>query len=863
MKNKNIIQRLCLFIFALVLTMPAGAQGGSGNGNEPFTIASKDDWKIFCDRVNNGETYLNAKMTTDVDLGEKIAIVGYSSHYSGTFDGQGHTLTVNWNSKDHSSIAPFYSMDNVTIKNLHVKGQITSRGNVSGLILRVHETATVSGCTIDMTLKNTEEMAGLIYEIYGAQVTITDCLVKGDLYSSSNNIGGFVYSQGGTCNMTNCLYAGTNYATIRKSYTFCDGANLENCYYLNPCGRPQGLKITDEQLKNGYVAHRLQSTRSEQFWGQELGKDNEPMLTNKIEKRVYRVEFAYNGKVKATRYVNRGGTVASLPTVEEILGTEYNPANTYELTFTGNFSTDTHVNADITVDVSLKVNNTVKIFEITSKADWKTFCDRVKDGEAELNAKMTQDIDLEETVEMVGDTDHPYSATFDGQGHTLSINWEGGQFFLSPFVFVGNATIKNLHVKGKITSGQALLSGLIGAMSGTNTISGCSTDVAITNNRNAQPCGSAGMVILIDSEANVTITDCLVKGSINGMTDTSKKEMAGFVGTQEGICTLTNCLYAGENNAEGGGYTFAMGANLKNCYYLSPCGESQGKPVTEEQLASGYVAKKLQGDRTDACYWAQQLGDMLDLYNVADKSNTNYVYYDASNKRWACDDFRLADDKPLPIGIDFTATNTTYERIFTAGKGTFCLPYNLPAHGFSAYRLSDTQGNVGAVSFEKVNDKLEAYKPYLIAYNGTLKFVGQNIQVKAFNAATLTTSADKYSLVGTVTGIDNAAAAATNAYILQDDGKFHKVTTANTAATIPAYHAYIVRGDGSGAKQLSVILDGETTGIDDLTNDATGIKHGAVYDLQGRRVADRLDDNARSQLPTGVYIVGGKKVIVK
>ena len=527
MKNKNIIQRLCLFIFALVLTMPAGAQGGLGNGNEPFTIASKDDWERFCNRVNNGETYLNAKMTTDVDLGEKIAIVGYGSHYSGTFDGQGHTLTVNWNSKDHSSIAPFYSMDNVTIKNLHVKGQITSRGNVSGLILRVHETATVSGCTIDMTLKSTEEMAGLIYEIYGAQVTITDCLVKGNFDSSMNNIGGFVYSQGGTCNMANCLYAGTNYATIRKSYTFCEDANLENCYYLNPCGRPQG------------------------------------------------------------------------------------------------------------------------------------------------------------------------------------------------------------------------------------------------------------------------------------------------------------------------------------------------KPVTEEQLASGYVAKKLQGDRTDACYWAQQLGDMLDLYNVADKSKTNYVYYDASNKRWACDDFRLADDKPLPIGIDFTATNTTYERIFTAGKGTFCLPCNLPAHGFSAYRLSAMQGNVGAVSFEKVSDKLEAYKPYLIAYNGTLKLVGQNIQVKAFNAATLTTPADKYSLVGTVTGMDNAAAAAANAYILQDDGKFHKVTTTNTAATIPAYHAYIVRGDGSGAKQLSVILDGETTGIDDVTNDATGIKHGAVYDLQGRRVADRLDDNARSQLPAGVYIVGGKKVIVK
>lgn len=68
MKNKNIIQRFCLFIFALVLTMPAGAQGGSGNGNEPFTIASKDDWERFCNRVKGGEAELNAKMTQDTTL---------------------------------------------------------------------------------------------------------------------------------------------------------------------------------------------------------------------------------------------------------------------------------------------------------------------------------------------------------------------------------------------------------------------------------------------------------------------------------------------------------------------------------------------------------------------------------------------------------------------------------------------------------------------------------------------------------------------------------------------------------------------------------------------------------------------------
>ena len=69
-------------------------------------------------------------------------------------------------------------------------------------------------------------------------------------------------------------------------------------------------------------------------------------------------------------------------------------------------------------------------------------------------------------------------------------------------------------------------------------------------------------------------------------------------------------------------------------------------------------------------------------------------------------------------------------------------------------------------------------------------------------------------------------------------------------------------GNG-GAKQLSIIIDGETTGIGSTTNEATDGKNGPVYDLQGRRVADRLDDNARRQLPAGVYIVGGRKVVVK
>ena len=146
--------------------------------------------------------------------------------------------------------------------------------------------------------------------------------------------------------------------------------------------------------------------------------------------------------------------------------------------------------------------------------------------------------------------------------------------------------------------------------------------------------------------------------------------------------------------------------------------------------------------------------------------------------------------------------------------------------------------------------------------DGTVQLGGENIEVQAFNDDKLTTPAGKYSFVGTVIGMDNASATAANAYILQTDGMFHKVTADNPSATIPPYRAYIQRND-SGAKQLSIVIDGETTGIGGVTNEATDGKNGPVYDLQGRRVADRLDDAARHRLPAGIYIVGGRKVIVK
>ena len=845
------------------------------------TVLIKDaaEWKAFCKIVNEkGRTNLNAKLEADINLGGDIAMAGTTDHkYAGTFDGQGHTLTLNWNANT-SNIAPFRRVKGATIKNLRTEGSIQSSSiYIGGLIDEAYGENTVTGCVSEVNITSSYSdnrcgAGGLISYIgSNARVTINDCLVKGAINATDagrTGMGGFVCYQYGTCTLNTCLYAGTNNGSNEYSYTFARNADITNCYYLNACGSEykQGTKVTAEQLRNGAVAWMLQKGRSDMAWGQKIGRDDAPQLTRDDAKRVRKVEFTYNNEVKATRYANKGGTVASMPTFtpKDLLGSDYNEHHYYSgIAFEDGFNGSTTVNTDRTVAVTF---NKKDYYEIATKEDWKAFCDIVKSGQNAVDAKLTRNIDLGSEINMVGDDNNKYSGTFDGQNHTLKLDWSNTNGVLAPFYNVENATIRNLRTEGNIKSSYSQMSGLILVVSGKTTITNCVSNVNITSSRKSGSCDMAGMALSITYGAVVTFTDCIVKGKFNKTFEEALFFVSGFSKQQDGTCTFNNCLYLGDN-VPGGGHTFAIysyfGTTLNNCYYLNACGNAQGTKITAEQLKSGEVTKKLQGDRTDRCYWAQQLGEMPDFYNAADKSKANYVYYDAAKKGWTCDDFRLTDGQPLPIGLDFTAANVTYERKFNGTQNaTLCLPYDLSAQGFNAYTLSG--GNNTSISFKETKDKLTAYTPYYITADGTPQLGGRNIEVKAYKADKMTTPAAGYKFTGTVAGVSNATAAADNAYILQPDGKFHKVTTVNSAATIPAYRAYIIcPPQASGAKQFSVVLDGETTGIGGVTNEATDGKNGPVYDLQGRRVADRLDDAARHQLPTGIYIVGGRKVVVK
>ena len=724
--------------------------------NNMCEIATKEDWKKFGELVRSGEGNLNAKLTVDLNLGSDIQKIGSeSTGYSGTFDGQGHTITIDWNAHaTDTDVALFPFVTNATIKNLRVTGQMTSDSKpLSVFSLSVSGTTTYEHCISDVKITSGNKSssncaAGMVLSAdHYAKITFNDCIVAGDINgtvdNSQQNMGGFVSAQAddATCTFNNCLYTGTNNA--KGGYAFAPKPTLNNCYYVNAFANVQGTPTTAEQLASGYVAWMLQSGRAENVWGQTLGTDATPLPTDKADKRIYRVQFTHNGQVKTANYANSGqGIHGTLPTAEELLGAGYNPKLTYALNF-GDFTATTPVTADKTVDVGVDVSG---IFPIATKDDWKEFCGVVNNGVTAVDAKLTADVNLGTEVVRVGDDYNQYGGTFDGQGHTLSFDWTS-QGCPAPFDFVDGATIKNLRTKGKITTSGGEASGLLGNAYGTTTISNCVSDVEITSSIDWDACKAAGLVQTVGYNGKVTVTDCVVKGRITATTEKGRKGMAGFVYELKdgGACTLTNCLYVGKNNGVGDEcYTFApAGITLNNCYYLNACGKAQGDKITEAQLKNGYVAHKLQAGRTDNV-WGQTLGTDATPQPTTEKAKHVYKV-----------DFKYMDE-------------------------------------VKATRYANSGGRV----------KLPTAKELL--------------------------------------GADYDAQ---KSYTLTFENGFSETTAIN--------------GDITVSVTVNVV-----TGINGVTNDDSTVR-GAVYNLQGVRVAESSDAETLRRLPAGVYVVRGKKFVVR
>ena len=120
------------------ITAKASGITGSGTKDDSFVIASTDQWDIFSNSVSSGVSCAQKYVKLDADITVKtMAGIKDDNAFSGTFDGNGHTMTVAFGSAGSytsQANAPFGSIENAIIQNLTVCGNIYSKEKFNGSI---------------------------------------------------------------------------------------------------------------------------------------------------------------------------------------------------------------------------------------------------------------------------------------------------------------------------------------------------------------------------------------------------------------------------------------------------------------------------------------------------------------------------------------------------------------------------------------------------------------------------------------------------------------------------------------------------------------------------------------------------------
>ena len=221
---------------------------------------------------------------------------------------------------------------------------------------------------------------------------------------------------------------------------------------------------------------------------------------------------------------------------------------------------------------------------ISNVDEWLLLADRVENGNSYNGKyfKMTNDIKVASKVGY--DTNHTFRGTFDGDGHTLTVNLNSYSEFCAPFAYTYGATIKNLITTGTITTSKQHAGGVVGRNgSSCLTLENVKSSVTINSSYNgdAQHGGLVGYAIKAD------LIGCAFVGRILGG---NSKGCGGLLGykTDESDATkkvtITNCFFAPANVTVSAtnAYTLANNSSngvveISNCYYTQALGTVQGK----------------------------------------------------------------------------------------------------------------------------------------------------------------------------------------------------------------------------------------------------------------------------------------------
>ena len=612
-------------------------------------IATVEDMENFALAVNAGNLELSAVLTADIATYTGPAIASSGAKYAGTFDGQYHTLTVDLKSNE-ASYGLFRYVQGGTIKNLHVAGKYEAANNKVGVIVGELYGATVENCWVSADIAATFTGDGAIAGIAGRSSAdgnvIRDCIFTGNVTGeTAYNCAGIVGWCGNKIAIENCIVTGVfatdqsqgNARSIARHADDNTNGDCVNCYYVNPNGTLTNVnttQVTEEFLATGELGFMLNIGKKEMVWYQNLEGDD-------VDK--FPVPIATHKVIYPAGNLNCIG-----------LSIDGSPV-TYSNTKTTELPPHDYVDGICTMcgqadpGMAELVDGYYEL-GIPEQVIW--FATRVNSGETGINAKLVNDIDMTAFAESfiaIGTNSNRYAGIFDGQFHTLTVDFAATEASYGFFRYLQNATVKNLHVDGKFEAAYNKTGVIVGEMFA-STVENCwvSADIAATFTGDGAIAGIAGRS---SADGNV-IRNCLFTGNVTGAT---AYNCTGMVGWCANKIAIENCLVTGifdTDQSQGNARPIARhddgntNAACVNCYFVNPNGNRDNvntKQVTAEQVASGEICYLLNGDQS-VITWFQTLEEELvptpipgsaTVYNIYDIYGN--AYDNASFRAYAAD----------------------------------------------------------------------------------------------------------------------------------------------------------------------------------------------------------------------------------
>ena len=885
--------------------------GGSGTVEDPYTIASTEEWDNMQYLISQGLAFDGkyVRLASDISVTtQAIPIVSYC--FKGHFDGDSHTITANIDSQA-DYVALFPKTQRATIRNLRVDGKF-SVGNYGAAVIGQSDRLVMQNVLVtadvqmhDYTTAGSEVYVGGVIANTKGESSISGVVNTGNISVSNVTMSPSPYSYfcvGGIVGFNkeialttvdDCLFAGTyqgNAAFAPLVYTDWEGYGYKHW--------PTGGYIPDDESWHyfPYVGNRLFFT----------DKSAKPKKLETVFLRGVMADVsttpAFGNVVKDYGFVKAledglyyDGRYYGFKPLAKGKGTAYDP------------------------------------YVVANDNDWEDFCSAINDHYVTFHKQHVRlDGDIH-TTRMAGD--HGYRAfcgTFDGNGHTIDVDYHDISYeYCAPFRFVYNGTVEHLKVTGFISSSSEKVGGVAAHADGLSTFRNiCSavsykdlkTDATWDNGHQVAFGGIVGLIPAAYTGEHVVLNACAFVGAVEGsgyttfcsalvgMAETIDEEDFGyymshidmlncFVNPAKAIGLNSDCYYffreawfgEYENN-----YAAVYEDNSRRNFddymlsdeeYVYDRGTAKPEGLGNEVAKFDYVTFYEHGLYCEGRYFTEEECPEV-VISPDDDYNALYEQYAGQvvNARLR--------------GRTYAAKQKE-DGTWQAYAYSVCLPFDMNWQPVEGYE-EDTEENVEVYKLHYIKDGSEfvfARKaPYLFAGEPYLIVVRKgSVEMNANGVELVSKSSEGTEVInwdnhedptiglwrGTLQKIGHDDAAKQNAYIMQKDGTFKRITESSKAwvdAFVSAFYPNQLTGCDSYKIKLGEIFPGggpEEDYVTDFPTDIfvsdcdidtqTSIGHTEItettesadawYTLDGRKLQGEPTEK-------GMYIYNGKKQVI-